>query len=127
MPDEQLYSDVLTEEERELGFALVRTADPLGGFARGGLAAVVLPINRHDRIVKFHGPPAGKPRYRIQRFGVWPGQSPGQADWKSLHATAYPTPRVALRAAQAGAEELAGAPVALVLPAVIPCDPGGQE
>jgi hypothetical protein len=126
MPDKQLYSDVLTEEEKELGFALVQTANPLGGFAGEGVAAVVLPINRHDRIVKFHGPPTGKPRYRIQRFGAWPGQSPEQAGWKPLYATAYPTPRMALRAVQAGAEESVGAPVALLLPPVLPCDPGEQ-
>jgi hypothetical protein len=46
MPDEQLYSDVLTEEEKELGFVLMRTTNPLGGFAWEGVAAVVLPVNR---------------------------------------------------------------------------------
>jgi hypothetical protein len=128
MADEPLYSDVLTDEDRELGFQLLPTPNPLAGprSQPEAVPAVVFRINRSDRIIKFHRPPAEKPRYRLQRFGIWPGQAWGRANWKPLSARSYPTPALALRAVQVGTWDLVDQPAGIQLPPVIPGDPGDR-
>jgi hypothetical protein len=93
LPSFALYSNELTDEERELGFELVEVSDLASRGRSSQIPAVAFRMSDSDRIVKMQVRIIGGVSYRHERLRQI---DTGVAVWLPVGAVVFPTAEQAL-------------------------------
>lgn len=101
----EMFPDMLTKEESELGYMVEETKNPEAHYAfhLPTIKAVVFKLGQSDRIIKMECP-SGNVFYKHQRYGTFTGDAKGDPSWLPYCDTFDYAPGEAILKARAGVQ-----------------------